>query len=109
MSNNNKGIALFISLALLFLLAVVLIAVLLTAYNYASITEAQIKRLRAITLAEAGINWAYWKFRDPSDPSHYSVCPVTDTINPDSSGLNVQITVTGPSSGRYTIKSKVTY
>lgn len=109
MPNNNKGIALFISLALLFLLAVLLIAVLLTAYNYASITEAQIKRLRAITLAEAGINYAYWKLRtDSSYPSTYTSEAGADSITPDSSGLSVKIWIPS-TSPRYTIKSKVTY
>ena len=97
---NNKGMAIFISLMLLFLLSLGAIAVLLTAYNYARVTDGLIKRLKALSLAEAGINYTYWQLR--TDPDYTGS---TLTIGSD----NVEITVTGPVSGRYTIKSKVTY
>jgi len=97
---NNRGIAIFISLMLLFLLSLLAAAVLLTAYNYTQITDSQIKRLKAIALAESGINYAYWQLRIDSDYSGSTVSIGSD---------NVVITVTGPVSGRYTIKSKVTY
>ena len=107
MKKNNKGIAIFITLVLLFLLSLVAIAVLLTAYNYSSICEGQIKRLKAITSAEAGISYAYWKLR--VDPSSIITSPGPTTTTIGISGTNVDITVTGPVSGRYTISSKVTY
>ncbi len=96
-SLRNRGIALFISIALLFLLSVGTIVVLLIAYNYTLITERQIKRLRALTLAEAGINHAYWQLR--TDPSYTG-----STITPDESGYDVVIVVTSDA-GRKRIKS----
>lgn len=110
MISNNKGIAIFVSLALLFLLSAVAIIVLLTAYSYNNICEGQIKRLKAMTSIEAGINYAYWKLRtDPSYPDTYFSEASADTITPGNNGLNVKIWVTGPVSGRYTIKSKASY
>lgn len=99
---TNKGIALFIAMALLLLLSVGAIVVLLTAYNYTNISENQIKRVQAITAAEAGIHRAYWSLRN--DPLYTG-----ETIKPDPNGPNVTITVTGPVSGRYTIRSRATY
>ena len=62
-SKRNKGIALFVSLALFLLLSIGVIVVLLSAYNYTNITENQIKRLKALSLAESGINYAYYRIR----------------------------------------------
>jgi len=98
---RNRGIALFISIGLLFLLSVGIIVVLLTAYNYTLITERQIKRIRALTLAEAGINYAYWQLR--VNPGYTG-----STITPDESGYDVVIVVT-PDAGRNKIRSTVTY
>jgi len=103
MKSNNKGIALFLSITLLFLLSIASIAVLLTAYNYANITENQIKRTRALSLAEAGINYAYWYLRD--NPGFTGNIP---TIYPDPGTPGVDITVTADS-GRYRIDSTVQY
>ena len=100
--SNNKGIALFISMGLLFLLSVGAVAVLLTAYNYTNVNENHIKRLRAIIVAEAGIHHAFWRVRN--DPSYTG-----ETIRPDPNGPDVVITVTGPVSGRYTIQSRAAY
>ena len=69
MKSNNKGIAIFISLMLLFLLSALAIAVLSTVYNYSNISEGQIKRLKAMTSAEAGINYAYWYLRNDTSYS----------------------------------------
>ena len=100
---NNKGIAIFIALMLLFLLSLAAIAVLLTAYNYNNICEGQIRRLKAMTSAEAGINYAYWKLGPKTDEPGYT----GSTINVG--GTDVIITISGPVSGRYTVRSKVTY
>ncbi|MFA5388256.1 MAG: hypothetical protein WC312_00695 [Candidatus Omnitrophota bacterium] len=100
---NNKGVAIFISLALLFLLSAAAIAVLLTTYNYNSICEGQIKRLKAMVSAEAGINYAYWKLGPNTDEPGYSGSTITV------GGTDVVITISGPVSGRYTITSKAEY
>lgn len=114
--HNNKGIALFISLSLLFLLSIGAIVVLLTAYNYANITENQIKRSRAITLAESGINYAYWKIRIGQDDDNNDVDfgdGNPHTLNPPISipnGWIIEVVVQDASmSGRKTIQSTVTY
>ncbi|NQT74908.1 MAG: hypothetical protein HQ566_00120 [Candidatus Omnitrophica bacterium] len=107
--NSKRGVALFITLMILFLLSIVTVVVLLTAYNYANVTENQIKRMRAITLAEAGIHYAYFKLRtDPAYSTTYIDEASADTINPDESGYNVLIWIDS-SSGRDAIKSKVVY
>jgi len=109
---NNKGIALFISLSLLFLLSIGAIVVLLTAYNYANITENQIKRLKAITLAEAGINYAYWQLRTNEAAFAAEAAPPdgTEPIYIDSADPPVVIIVSGgPLPSRYTIQAKVEY
>ncbi|MBU1061677.1 MAG: hypothetical protein KJ952_03025, partial [Candidatus Omnitrophica bacterium] len=65
--SNKKGIALFIALSLLLLISIGIIVFLVTSYNYANINESNIRRSRAMTLAEAGINYAYWKIRIDED------------------------------------------
>jgi Tfp pilus assembly protein PilX len=102
-SRNNKGMVLHIAMFIVLLLTIVSVLVLLTVYNYANITENQIKRERAIILAEAGINYASWKLR--TDPFYTG-----STIDPGSDGRNVVITVSGgPLPNRCIIQSKVTY
>ncbi len=108
---NNNGIAIFMTLMFLLLLSLVVIAVLLTAYNYDNICEGQISRIKAINSAEAGINYAYWQFRtDPTNftNDHFSEA-TADTISPGSNGMTVKVWAEGPVSGRYTVRSKVTY
>ena len=68
---NNKGVAIFITIALLFLLSVAAIGVLLTAYNYNNICEGQIRRMKAITSAEAGVNYAYYQLRNNATTNFY--------------------------------------
>ncbi|MFH1853978.1 MAG: hypothetical protein ABH815_01555 [Candidatus Omnitrophota bacterium] len=112
--HSNKGIALFISLTLLFLLSIGAITVLLTAYNYANITENEIKRLRAITLAEAGINYAYWQLR--TNESNFvteaappdGAPPIYPDPSPNAPGVVIIVT-SGPLPDSYTIQSKVEY
>ena len=101
MKNHNKGVALFMTLMLLFLLSLIVAAILITTYNYNNICEEQAKRTKAMTLAEAGIHYAFWQLR--TNPAF-----ATDT-NLDINGTNVVIKITGPVLGRYTISSKVTY
>ncbi len=106
---NNKGIAIFVSLALLFLVSAAAIAVLLTAYNYSSICESQIRRLEAITSAEAGVNYAYYQLRTNASAfvaAYGEASPYPISLN---SGITVGVWATGPVSGRYTIKSKAAY
>jgi len=64
---KNKGIAFFITLALLLLLSMAVAVFLITSYNSANINEALARRTRAITLAEAGLHYAYWKIRIGKD------------------------------------------
>ena len=128
MSNiySNKGIALFISLALMFLLSIGAVIVLLTAYNYANVSEDQVKRLRAISLAEAGINYAYYQLsprgpdpqfivnhrpRDVGDPPLPDPPDRNKIPKPDPDGPDVYIIVTPdtPGPGTYEIQSTVTY
>ena len=61
--NNKKGVALFVSLTVMLLLSLVVIAILLVAFNYSDITENQIKRLEALRAAEAGVAFAYSRIR----------------------------------------------
>jgi Tfp pilus assembly protein PilX len=111
MINNNKGIAIFVSLALLFLLSAAAIAVLLTAYNYNSICEGQIKRMKAIASAEAGVNYAYYQLRTDAAAfvSEHNSEAAADTIVPGSNGISVKVWATGPILGRYTVNSKASY
>lgn len=64
MTVKNKGIALFMALALLFLLSVGVAVVLLTAYNHANVTENLTRRIKALMLAEAGVHYAAWQLRN---------------------------------------------
>jgi Tfp pilus assembly protein PilX len=104
--NNNKGIAIFISLSLLFLLSLVVIVVMLTSYNYFQITEKQIKRTKAIAWSEAGLSYAYYKLR--VDPANYTNINATRPTELNSSGVILNVTWDG-SNNSYTIKSKVVY
>jgi Tfp pilus assembly protein PilX len=106
---NNKGIAIFISLALLFLLSASIITVLLTAYNYNSICEGQIKRIKAMNSAEAGINYAYYQLRTNTAAfvaAYNEASPYSISLN---NGIIVRVWATGPVSGRYTISSTAVY
>lgn len=109
---RKRGIALFIAIALLFLLSVGAVVVLLTAYNYTNVSENQMKRLRAMNTAEAGISYAYWKVRigqdDSGDPITYP-CTLIPPISVPA-GLSVRIYISEDAgTGRKTINSKVTY
>ena len=119
MIKNNKGIAIFISLALLFLLSAAAIAVLLTAYNYNNICEGQIRRIKAITSAEAGVNYAYYQLRTNeaafvSDhkvpPGTAYTFPISDPVMNGIANLEVWVEDRNPPiAGTYIIKSKATY
>ena len=118
MINNSKsrGIALFITLTLLLLLSIIVIAVLLNSYNYASVSERQIRRLRALSLAESGIHYAYWKImvgQDDEgedidfDDGMLHVLHPTEQIPED---IDIEIQVLPPDeNNRKTIRSTVTY
>ncbi|OIO34382.1 MAG: hypothetical protein AUJ70_01225 [Candidatus Omnitrophica bacterium CG1_02_40_15] len=108
--SGEKGIAIFVTLMLLFLLSLITIAVLLTAYNYNNICEGQTRRLKAMVSAESGINYAYYQLRNDAttnfSTTYYSE-PTAATITLN--GITANVWATGPVSGRYTIKSKATY
>jgi len=111
MKKNNKGIAVFTTLMFLFLLSLVAVGVLLTAYNYNNICEGQLRRIKAMTSAEAGINYAYYHLRvalASFTTDHYSEA-TADTVTPGTNGMTVKVWAEGPVSGRYTISSKVIY
>ncbi len=63
MPAKNKGIVLFITIGLLFVLSISAAIMLLTAHNHANVTENLISRIRAIMLAEAGSYYAIYKIR----------------------------------------------
>ena len=110
MGNNNRGVALFISLVVLLLLSLLTIAVLLTAYNYASITENKINRLKALTLAESGVHYACWKIRigedDAGNPISFPCVLIPPMLLEGGWSIEVEIK---EDSGQKTIDSKVTY
>ncbi|MDP2921614.1 MAG: hypothetical protein Q8O12_04540 [Candidatus Omnitrophota bacterium] len=109
MKDNNKGVAIFITLMLLFLLSLIAVTALLTAYNYNNICEAQIRRQKALVSAEAGIHYAFYKLRtDLGNFDDYNSEVDSYSFSPNS-GITVKVWVTGPVSGRYTVKSKATY
>ena len=110
--NSKKGVALFIALALMFLLSICAVVTLLTAYNYANISENQINRSRAMNISESGINYAYWKIRvkqdDAGGPITYP-CILTLPISLPA-GWSVRVDIAeDPFTGTKTISSKVTY
>ncbi|MBU1148004.1 MAG: hypothetical protein KKD11_06585 [Candidatus Omnitrophica bacterium] len=119
---NKKGVALFISLALLLLLSIGAIVFLLTAYNSVNINEAIARKKRAIIVAEAGINYAYWKIRinedaDGDPMSDYFPSPGTCTFTSEDGDIPIsllpdwtlQVDVVDSGTGRKTINSTVTY
>ena len=118
--NNSRGIALFISLTLLFLLSIAAVVILLTAYNYANVTENQMRRTRAIVLAEAGVNYAYWKIRigeddagNPVDFGDGNMHTLEPPISlPSATTWDIEVEVEAedfPASDDKTIRSTVTY
>jgi len=112
MKKNNKGVAIFITLMLLFLLSLASIAVLLTAYNYNYICEKQIKRIKAIASLEAGLNYAYYNLRtDASFVTDHNNEAAADIIIPGNNGISVKVWAwqTGATPGKYTVKTKATY
>lgn len=119
---NNKGIALFVGIALVLLLSMTALAFLISAYNSGNINESLARRARAITVAEAGINYAFWKIRinedDTGSPmSDYFPVPGECILEPPISvpaGWDVEVNVQYPDSGSpypgsKTVRSTVTY
>ncbi len=116
MRNNNKGIAIFITIMLLFLLSLITIAVLLTSYNYNNICEGQTRRLKAMTSAEAGIHYAYYQLRNNAATNFYPDHKDIGNADTSLSGMNgltdIKVWVEDYSpavSGKYIIKSRATY
>ncbi len=115
---KSKGIALFITLTLLLLLSIVTIAVLLNSYNYVSISERQIRRLKALSLAESGIHYAYWKIRvgenDEGEAMNFDD-EADDELHPSEGipeDIDIEVVVSAPDQGqnnRRTIRSTVIY
>lgn len=116
---KNKGIAFFITLALLLLLSMAVAVSLITSYNSANINEALYRRQKALTVAEAGLHYAYWKIRigedDDGNPVDFSDGDEHTLIPPISipSGWNIEVKVEvkdeDEATGRKTIESKVIY
>lgn len=112
---HNKGIAFFVSLALLLLLSISVIVFLIASYNSANISESLIRRSTAMTLAESGINYAYWKIRineddDGGPMSDYfpGTCTLTPPI-PLPAGWSIAVGVQDAGAGQKTIRSRVVY
>ncbi len=108
---HKKGVVLFVTLSILLLLSIGVAVVLLAAYNYANVTENQIRRTRAIALAEAGINYAYWKIRvgDASIVYPCAPCTLEPPISLPTIDWDIEVDITGTANGRKTVESKVTY
>lgn len=109
---SNKGVAFFISLALLLLLSIGAATFYIIAYNYANISEGLSRGLRAITLAESGINYAYWKIRIGEDDNNNPLTFPTTLTPPISipTGWTIQVDITEDAvTGRKTIRSTVNY
>jgi len=114
--SNEKGVAIFITLMLLFLLSLAIAGVLLTAYNYNNICEAQIRRQKALASAEAGIHYACYQLRNNAVTNFYPNCKDVANADTSLSGLNgfsdIKVWVEDfnpPVSGKYIIRTKVTY
>ncbi|MFH1783200.1 MAG: hypothetical protein ABH848_06250 [Candidatus Omnitrophota bacterium] len=69
---NNKGVALIITLAYSLFLILLVFAVLLRAVTYSNVTENNLQRMRAITLAEAAMSYAYWYMATDQNSSRSS-------------------------------------
>ena len=112
---NNKGIAFFVSLALVLLLSMAAFVFLVSAYNSSNINESLARRARAITIAEAGINYAFWKIRINEDDSGSPMSdyfPGTCTLSPPISiptGWSAQVAVQDTGTGVKTVRSTVNY
>jgi len=118
---RNKGIALFVALALLLLLSIGIAVFLLNTYRHVNINEAIANRARAMLIAESGIAYAYWKIRigkedsgssvDFYDGNLYTLDP-TAQASPMSIPTGWAIAIDAQdigSTGTITINSKVTY
>lgn len=116
---KNKGIAFFITLALLLLLSMAVAVFLITSYNSANINEALYRRQKALTVAEAGIHYAYWKIRigkdgdgipvDFGDGEEYILTPPISIPSGWKIEVKVEVKDEDEATGRKTIESKVTY
>ena len=112
---KNKGIALFVTLALLLLLSMAVAVFLITSYNSANINESLYRRERALVVAEAGLNYAYWKIRIDRDDAGGPMSdyfPGTCTLTPPISiptGWTLQVDVEDTGTGRKTVSSTVNY
>jgi len=113
--NINKGVAIFVTMALLFLLSATVVSVLLTAYNYNNICEKQIKSIKLRTSAEAGISYAYYQIRNDAitnfTTDHKGVSNA-DIIAVGNNGAAVRVwveDVSPPVTGKYIVKSKAVY
>ena len=112
MAVKNKGIALFIALALLFLLSVGITAVLLTAYNYTNVTENLTRRIKAMTLAEAGVYYATWQLKNDENYTGETFSAGSGVLSdiPSGTGWSMVITVDDyPAYGGKRIRSRVDY
>ena len=119
---RNKGIALFIALALLLLLSIGVAVFLLNTYRHVNINEAIANRARAMLIAESGIAYAYWKIRvgeddagspvDFYDGNLYTLDPTAQATSPMPipTGWTIAIDVQDiGSTGTITIDSTVDY
>ena len=115
---KNKGIALFVTLALLLLLSMAVAVFLITSYNSANINEALYRRQRALTVAEAGLHYAFYQLRLDSTYTGHTF-PAGSLIMldlmpdmPAGTGWSLIITVTPsvlPEPGDSVVRAKVTY
>ena len=118
---NSRGVAFFITLALLLILSMAALVFLLTSYNSANVNEALYRRERALVVAEAGLNHALYQLReDPvyAGETFLAGSGVMLDLMPDvpagsrSDWWKLTITVTPSEAddpGDYVVKSKVDY
>jgi len=107
---RNKGIALFVALALLLLLSIGIAVFLLNTYRHVNINEAISNRTRAMLVAESGIAYAYWKIRIGKDDAGAPIL-YPCTLNPPialPTNWSIQVDVTDDGTKK-TIGSTVGY
>ncbi|MBU4311497.1 MAG: hypothetical protein KJ706_02105 [Candidatus Omnitrophica bacterium] len=115
---NSRGVAFFITLALLLILSMAALVFLLTAYNSANINEALYRRERALVMAEAGLHYALYQLRNDityTGETFLAGSGVMLDLMPDmpaGTGWSLIITITPSGAGDpgdYVVKSKVDY
>jgi Tfp pilus assembly protein PilX len=109
---NQKGLILFIVLAVLVIAIILAGTILGIISNQSRITQHQSSRIRAYYAAKAGINLAWDKLRNESwSPGNFSLCnnqTLCDEYDPDIA-YRVEVNLTAGGSGNWTISATSFY